>query len=45
MDIFNSIANCQGLSSFDFEDWLNVENGRPTSPQLSDEQILESVVG
>ena len=29
----------------DVEDWLNVENELPTSPQSSDEQILESVVG
>ena len=33
------------LSSSDVEDWLNVENELPTSLQLSDEQILESVVG
>ena len=45
MDILNSVANREGLSSSDVEDWLNVENELPTSPQLSDEHILESVVG
>lgn len=40
MDILNSVANREGLSSPDVEDWLNVENELPTSPQLSDEQIL-----
>ena len=44
-EILNSVANREGLSSSDVEDWLNVENELPTSPQLSDEQILESVVG
>lgn len=45
MDILNSVANREGLSSSDVEDWLNVENELQTSPQLSGEQILESVVG
>ena len=45
MDVLNQVANREGLSSSDVEDWLNVENELPTSPQLSDEQILESVVG
>ena len=27
------------------EDWLNQENGLPTSPQMSDEEILATVVG
>ena len=45
MDILNSVANHEGLSSSDVEDWLNVENELQTSPQLSGEQIFESVVG
>ena len=45
MDVLNQVANREGLSSSDVENWLNVENELPTSPQLSDEQILESVVG
>ena len=45
MDVLNQVANHESLSSSDVEDWLNVENELPTSPQLSDEQILESVVG
>ena len=45
MDILNSVSNREGLSFSDVEDWLYVENELPTSPQLSDEQILESVVG
>ena len=45
MDILNSVANLEGLSSSDVEGWLNVENDLPTSPQLSDEQILKGVVG
>lgn len=45
MDILNSVANHEGLSAFDVEDRLNVEIELPASPQLSDEQILESVVG
>jgi len=44
MDVLNQVANREGLSSSDVEDWLNVENELPTLPQLSDEQILESVV-
>ena len=27
------------------EDWLNLENELPTSPQMSDDQILATVVG
>ena len=27
------------------EDWLNLENKLPTSPQMSDEEILAAVVG
>ena len=38
MVILNSVANREGLYSSDVEDWLNVENKLPTSPQLSDEQ-------
>ena len=45
MDVLNQVANQEDLSSSDVEEWLNVENELPTSPQLSDEQILESVVG
>ena len=45
MDILKQVGNREGLSSSDVEDRLNVENELPTSPQLSDEQILESVVG
>ena len=45
MDILNSVANREGLSASDVEDRLNVEIELPASPQLSDEQILESVVG
>ena len=45
MDVLNQVANHEGLSSFDVEDWLNVENELPTLPQLSDEHILESIVG
>ena len=29
----------------DVEDWLNLENELPTSPQMSDEEILAAVVG
>ena len=29
----------------DVEDWLNLENELPTSPQMSDEEILATVVG
>ena len=29
----------------DVEDWLNLENELPTSPQMSDEEILPAVVG
>ena len=29
----------------DVEDWLNLENELPTSPQMSDEEILAPVVG
>ena len=28
----------------DVEDWLNLENELPTSPQMSDEEILATVV-
>ena len=45
MDVLNQVANREGFSSSDVEDWLNIKNELPTSPQLSDEQILESVVG
>ena len=45
MDILNSVANREGLSASDVEDRLNVEIELPASPQLSDEQILESIVG
>ena len=29
----------------DVEDWLNMENELPTSPQMSDEEILAIAVG
>ena len=29
----------------DVEDWLNLENELPTSSQMSDEEILATVVG
>ena len=29
----------------DMKDWLNLENEQPTSPQISDEEILATVVG
>ena len=29
----------------DVEDWLNLENELSTSPQMSDEEILATVVG
>ena len=29
----------------DVEDWLNLENELPTSPQMSDEEMLATVVG
>jgi len=29
----------------DVEDWLNLENELPTSPQMSDEEILATVIG
>ena len=29
----------------DVEDWLNLENELPTSPQMSDEEILAVIVG
>ena len=45
MDILNQIANHEGVSSSDTEDWLNVKNELPTLPQLSDELLLESIVG
>ena len=45
MDVLNQEANREGLFSSDVEDWLNVEKELPTSPQLSNEQILESRVG
>ena len=45
MDILNQVANRESPSSSDVKDWLNVENELPTLPQLSDGQILESVVG
>ena len=45
MDVLNQVANSEGLFSSDVEDWLNVENELPTSPQLSNEQILENIVG
>ena len=32
-------------NAHDVEDWLNLENELPTSPQMSDEEILATVVG
>ena len=45
MEIANQVGNSEGLSTSDVEDWLNADDELPTSPQLSDEQILASVVG
>ena len=33
------------ISSSDVEDWFDVKNELPTAPNLSDEQILERIVG
>ena len=33
------------ISSSDVEDWFDVKNELPTAPKLSDEQILERIVG
>ena len=32
MDVSNQVANREGLSSSDVEDWLNDKNELPTSP-------------
>ena len=45
MEIVNHIGNSEGLSTSDVNDWLRANNELPTSLQLSDEQILASVVG
>ena len=45
MEIVNKVGNSDGLSTFDVNDWLRADDELPTSLQLSNEQILSSVVG
>ena len=45
MEIVNHVGNSEGLSTSDVNDWLRDDNELPTSLQLSDKQILASVVG
>ena len=45
MEIVNEAGNSEGLSTSDVNDWLRADDELPTSLQLSDEQILASVVG
>ena len=39
------LGNEEMPNARDVEDWLNLENELPTSPQMSDEEILATVVG
>ena len=43
MEVLSRVGNSEGLSSSDVEAWLNAETELPTTPQMSDEQILASV--
>ena len=45
MEIVNEVGNSEGLSTSDVNDWLRADDEIPTSLQLSDEQIVASVVG
>ena len=44
MEIVNEADNSEDLFTSDVNDWLRVNGEHPTSLQLSDEQILASVV-
>ena len=39
------LDNEERPNAHDVEDWLNLENELQTSPQMSDEEILATVVG
>ena len=39
------LDNEEMSNACDVEDWLNLENELSTSPQMSDEEILATVVG
>ena len=41
----NQVGNSEGLSTSDVNDWLRANDDIPTSLQLSDKQILASIVG
>jgi len=41
----HEVGNKDSLSPLDLEEWLNLDNERPTTEQMSDEQILATVTG
>ena len=45
LEYVQQLDNEEMPNARDVEDWLNLENELPTSPQMSDEEILATVVG